>query len=176
MYGDPSKAMEKDALIIGHRCESRRSIGLRESEEALVLTLRNFSFSLQSKTVRRAVLEVTDCFDHVSNVSLMPARSRDRTTSISAMEGQAHRRRAKAPFSQRSWDMGRAFSASAEGTTRGPSGSKPHGGGGASEGKCRPEAILLAGIRASPSATVTGGERSRSESRRCHRSEDRRCE
>ena len=77
MYGDPeSKAMEKEALIIGHRCETRRSIGLlRESEEALDLTLRNFSpFSFQSKTVRRAVLEVTDCLDHVPNVSLMPAR------------------------------------------------------------------------------------------------------
>ena len=44
------------------------------------------------------------------------------------------------------------------------------------EAERRPEAILLAGVRASPSATVTGGERSRSESRRCHRSEDRRCE
>ena len=32
------------------------------TEEALVLTLRNFSpFSFQSKTVRRAVLEITDC-------------------------------------------------------------------------------------------------------------------
>ena len=92
------------------------------------------------------------------------------------MEGRAHRRRAKAPFSHRSWDKGWAFSASAEGNARGPSGSKPQGGGGAYEGKCRPEAILLAGVRASPSATVTGGERSRSESRRCHRSEDRRCE
>ena len=92
------------------------------------------------------------------------------------MEGRAHRRCAKAPFSHRSWDMGWVFSASAEGNARGPSGSKPHGGGGASEGKCRPEAILLAGVRASTSATVTGGEWSRSESRRCHRSEDRRCE
>ena len=51
-----------------------------------------------------------------------------------------------------------------------------HGGGGASEGKCRPEAVLLAEVRASPSSTVMKGERSRSESRRCHRSEDRRCE
>ena len=73
-------------------------------------------------------------------------------------------------------DKGCSFSASAEGNARGPSGSKPHGGGGASEGECGPQAILLAGVRASPSATVTGGERSRSESRRCHRSEDRRCE
>ena len=40
------------------------------TEEALVLTLRNFSpFSFQSKTERRAVLEVTDCLDHVPNVS-----------------------------------------------------------------------------------------------------------
>ena len=44
---DPRKAMEKEALIIGHRCETRRSIGLlRESEEALFLTLlQNFSLS-----------------------------------------------------------------------------------------------------------------------------------
>ena len=43
------------------------------------------------------------------------------------MEGRAHRRRAraKAPFSHRSWDKGWAFSASAEGNARGPSGSKP---------------------------------------------------
>ena len=63
MYEDPSKAIEKEALIIEHRCETRGSIGLlRESEEALFLTLCNFSpFSFQSKTVRRAVLEVTDC-------------------------------------------------------------------------------------------------------------------
>ena len=46
------------------------------------------------------------------------------------------------------------FAASAEGNARGPSGSKTHGGGGASEGKCRPEAILLAEVRASPSSTV----------------------
>ena len=26
MYRDPSKAMEKEALMIGHRCETRRSI------------------------------------------------------------------------------------------------------------------------------------------------------
>ena len=40
------------------------------TEEALVLKLRNFSpFSFPSKTVRRAVLEVTDCLDHVPNKS-----------------------------------------------------------------------------------------------------------
>ena len=53
------------------------------------------------------------------------------------MERRAHRHRAKAPFSHRSWDKGWAFSSSAEGNACGPSGS------GASEGKCRPEAILL---------------------------------
>ena len=41
----------------------------------------------------------------------------------------------------RSWDKGWALSTSAEGNARGPSGRKPHGGFGASEGKCRPEAM-----------------------------------
>ena len=50
------------------------------------------------------------------------------------------------------------FAASAEGNARGPSGSKFHGGGGASEGKCRSEAILLAEVRASPSSTAMKGE------------------
>ena len=120
MYRDPSKAMEKEALIIGHRCETKRSIELfRESEKALFLTLCNFSsFSFQSKTVRRAVLEVTDCLDHVPNVSLMPARGGETgTTSISAMEGQAHRRRARRPSATDPGISGRQ--------RRGASGSKP---------------------------------------------------
>ena len=45
------------------------------TEEALVLTLRNFfPFSFQSKTVQRAVFEITDYLDHVPNVSWVPAR------------------------------------------------------------------------------------------------------
>ena len=134
-------------------------------------------FSLQSKNVRRKVVEVIDCLDHVPNVRSMPARGQgQKQRNISAMEERAHRRRAKAPISHRSCDKGWAFSASAEGNARGSSGSKPHGEVGASEGKCRPEAVLLAEVRASPFSTVMKGERSRSESRRRHRSEDRRCE
>ena len=87
----PKEGMEKEALIIGHRCGTRRSNRLlRESEEALVLTLRNFSpFSFQSKTVRRAVLEVTDCLDHVPNVSLMPAMGAGTGTTEHLSNGRA---------------------------------------------------------------------------------------
>ena len=118
-------------------------------EESLVLTHRNFPpfFLFRARLCDEQCLR--------SPTALITLNASQGTgagaTSISAMEGRAHRHRAKAPFSHRSWDKGWAFSASAEGNARrGPSGRKPHAGGGASEGKRRPEAILLAGVRASP--------------------------
>ena len=80
------------------------------------------------------------------------------------MEGRARRRRAKAPFTTDPGIRDGLFPQARKVTPAAHQGA--HGGGGASEGKCRPEAILLAGVRASPSAAVTGGERTRSESRR----------
>ena len=98
------------------------------------------------------------------------------STSFSAMEWRADRRRAKAPLSDRSWDKEWAFTTRTEGKARSQSGSKPHGENRAPEGKWRPETSVLGGVRASPSTAVAGGQGSRSKSRRCHRSGGRRRE
>ena len=66
--GDCAEFHIEDAFIM--LCKLVQKTASRGTEEGLALTLRIFSpFSFQSKTVRRAALEVTDCLDQVPNVS-----------------------------------------------------------------------------------------------------------
>ena len=112
-----------------------------------MLTLRNFPPFPEQDCVcdEQCLRSLTALITSPTQVECQPGGQGQEQRASQQWKGgrtAAARRRPSA----RSWDKGWAFSASAEGNARGPSGSKPHGGGGASEGKCRPDAILLASL------------------------------